>query len=148
MKVPKVVLDTDLFLGHLQDDRTPSLLRLAVQKFFCYTTVFHAIELFAAGKSEADRQAFEDSMAVVKILGLNAKNAPTFGRQFAASGKRSALATLAGGLCLESRLPLVTGRRALFRGSGVLLIPAEMLRKFETGDEILKAVAKAGRRTG
>lgn len=148
MKIPKVIIDTDLFLGHLNGDRSPSLLRIALQKFFCYTTVFQAIELFSLGRTAQDRQAIEDSMAAVKILGLNAKNAPTFGRLVSASGKRSMLATLAAGLCLESRLPLVTGRRGMFRGSGVPLIPAEMLLKFETGDEILKAVAKSGRRTG
>jgi len=138
-KGPKIVVDSDLFLGHLNTARPPSLLRLALQKFFCYTTVFHAIELFAHARSAREREAIEHSMAAVKVLGLNAKNAPMYGELMAARGKKDTLLTLAAGLCRESGLPLLTGRTKAFDGLGIHLVSSHFVREYGTGQEILKA---------
>ena len=84
MSVSKIVVHTDVFLSHLSGDRSPSLLRVAMGRFFCYTTVFQAIELFSLARSENEVRLVEDSMAAMKLLGLNPKNARTYGALLAA----------------------------------------------------------------
>ncbi|MBI1805752.1 MAG: hypothetical protein HYR76_01720 [Ignavibacteria bacterium] len=76
MSLQKIVVHTNVFLDYVvQDHKNESVLRLAMQKFFCYTTVFNAIQLFALARTEKERRVIEDSMSAMKILGLNAKNA-------------------------------------------------------------------------
>ncbi len=142
MKVPRIVVDSDLFVDHLCGGHEPSLLRLAVQRFFCYTTVFQAIELFSLGRSERELQAIEDSMASVKVLGLNAKNARLYGGLL--SGKTNVMRALVAGLCRESKLPLLTGRPGEFRSFGIQVVPARLVARYDTGQEILSAVAGTG----
>ena len=145
--IRKIVVDTDLFVDHLTTAEPPSVLRLALQKFFCYTTVFQAIELFSLARTAGEQQAMEDAMASVKVLGLNARNAPAYGALVAAHRRRSLTALLAGGLCLESKLPLLTGRPSMYRGLGILLVSGDLVRRHETGEEILKIAGRA-RRSG
>ena len=48
---------------------------------------------------------------------------------------------LIAGLCPESRLPLLTGRRAEFRGvEGLLLVPPRLVIAGLSADNILKAI--------
>ena len=144
MTAPKIVVDSDLFLSHLHGGRSPSLLRLALQRFFCYTTVFQAIELFASGRNERELKAIEDSMSSVKVLGLNAKNARLYGAVL--SEKKDLMRTLVAGLCREGKLPLLTGRPREYRGYGVRIVPAALVVKYATGHEILGAIAHGGDR--
>ena len=141
MSVPKVVIHTDIFLEHLCGNRAPSLLRQAMSKFFCYATVFHAIRLFSLARSEKEYRAIEDSMAAMKIMGLNPKQARKYGRLLASSGKVDTLNVLIAGLCLESKLPILTGKEEDFRGiRGLLVVPAALVPRYESGREILLAV--------
>ena len=142
MKVPKIVVDSDVFFDHLCGEHGPSLLRLALQRFFCYTTVFQAIELFSLGRNERELRAIEDSMASVKVLGLNAKNARLYGNLLAK--KTNVMRALVAGLCRESKLPLLTGRPGEFRGFGIQVVPVRLVARYETGQEILSAVAGTG----
>jgi hypothetical protein len=75
LSVPKIVVDTDLFVAQLTQTDSPSVLRKAMAKFFCYTTIFQAIELFAMTKSPREAEAAERAMAAVKLLGVNARGA-------------------------------------------------------------------------
>lgn len=128
MTVQKVVVHTDVFLEHLCSGQSPSVLRVALSTYFCYTTVFQAIELFSFAKTEAEFKAVEDAMASVKLLGLNPKNARRYGMLLGEDRKRDRLALLIAGLCLESKLPLLTNRRKEFAGfRGLQLIPASGL---------------------
>ena len=141
MTVPKIVIHTDVFLEHLCTTRRSSLLRQAMSKFFCYATAFQAIELFSLARSEQEVRAIEDSMAAMKILGLNPKNARKYGELLSGRVRPPLMNVLVAGLCLESRLPLLTDRRKEFRGiAGLLVVPAVFLELYETGEEILKAV--------
>ena len=140
MNTPKIVVDADIFLDHLYGAGVPSLLRLALQRFFCYTTVFQAIELFAFGKNERELRAIEDSMASVKILGLNAKNARVYGALLAK--KKNVMRTLVAGLCREGKLPLLTGRPGEYKGCGIRVVPARLVARYATGHEILDAIAR------
>jgi len=142
LRVARVVVDSDVFVDHLCGEHEPSFLRLAVQRFFCYTTVFHAIELFSLGKSEQEFRAIEDSMASVKVLGLNAKNARLYGTLL--SKKKNVLRALAAGLCRESKLPLLTGRPGEFKGFGIQVVPVKLVARYDTGQEILSAVKGTG----
>ena len=109
----KIVVDTDIFLEHLLHNdpgEGSSQLRRLMREFFCYTTVFNAIELFSLCKSEAESRSMEESLYAVKILGLNAKSARRIGALFSPGrAKRTRdMDILIAGLCRESRLPLVT----------------------------------------
>jgi predicted nucleic acid-binding protein len=121
---PKIVVDTDLLIGHVAG-KSPSMLRRFMSASFCYTTVFNAIEAFSLCRTPEETQAVEETMNALKILGLNAKSGKNIGALFASARKSRDLQILAAGVCMESRLPLVTGRPAAFRGIGGLeLIPA------------------------
>lgn len=141
MRVPKIVIHTDIFLDHLCGDRQPSTLREAIGKFFCYTTVFQAIELFSLAKTKEEMQAIEDSMAALKLLGLNAKNAKSYGELIASKMRADRWNLLTAGLCLESRLPLLTARERDFAGvKGLQIVPPTLIAKHATGGEVLKAL--------
>ena len=97
-------------------------------KFFCYTTVFQAVELFAAMRTPRERRAAEEAMSAMKILGLNPKKAPMYGALFAAHPRKRATDLLVAGLCLESGLPLLTARAQDFRGiRGLSVMPPRAL---------------------
>ena len=140
----KICIHTDVFLEHLfHEGNSPSLLRLAMQKFFCYTTVFNAIELFSLAESQKEILKIEDTMQAMKVLGLNAKNAKAYGTILATNGNLPRYNTLIAGLCLESKLPIVTSRSKEFRGMEQLhIISASLMKKYETAEEILKASRK------
>lgn len=138
MNVPKIVVHTDLFVDHLCGSRHPSLLRQAMGKFFCYTTVFQAIELFSLAESEKEREAIENSMAAMKIMGLNPKQASKYGALLNSARRLDTLNILIAGLCLESKLPILTDRKQDFKGiKGLAVVPTKLLSKFESGHEIL-----------
>ncbi len=112
-------------------------------KFFCYTTVFQAIELFSLAESENEREAIEDSMAAVKIMGLNPKRARKYGALLTSAKRLDTLNVLIAGLCLESRLPILTNRNEDFKGiRGLTVVPAKLLSKFESGHEILASARR------
>lgn len=124
--VKKVIIDTDLIVEHVTGSvgGGPSRLRRIMSQAFCYTTVFNAIEAFALCRSDVERQAIEDAMSALKILGVNARSSKSIGRS--AEGRNDAvdLQVLVAGVCRESRLPLVTGRPEKYRSmKGLELLP-------------------------
>ena len=141
MSAPRIVIHTDVFLGHLRGIRRPSVLREAMNKFFCYATVFQAIELFSLAESEKECRAIEDSMAAMKIMGLTPKQARKYGALLTSSKRLDTLNVLIAGLCLESKLPILTDRSQDFKGvKGLVVVPTRLISKFESGEEILKSV--------
>lgn len=142
MSAPKIVVHTDVFLGHLYGIRQRSVLREAMTKFFCYTTVFQAIELFAVARTDSERKAVEDSMAAMKVMGLNPKQASRYGTLLKRSERLNTLHVLVAGLCIESKLPILTDRRGDFRGiKGLTIVPTKLVRQFESGREVLVAAS-------
>ena len=100
--------------------------------FFCYTTVFNAIEAFSAARSEKEIQAVDDAMSAMKVLGLNAKSAKAIGKIFPdVNAKRQQdLPVLIAGVCRESKLPIVTMNPKRFSGIRQLrVIPAQRLAR-------------------
>jgi predicted nucleic acid-binding protein len=115
LKVRKAVLDTGLFRAHLaagRDEQTS--LRAALRTWFCYTTVFNAMELFAGAGSPRQRRAVEDVLSAVKILGMNGRNAGRFAKIAPVGRGGIPLSALIAGICIEARLPLVTDRIEAF----------------------------------
>ena len=141
MSDPKIVIHTDVFLDHLTGDKQHSVLRKAMGQFFCYTTVYQAIELFSLAKSEDEVKAIEDSMAAMKLMGLNPKNSQLYGDLISSNKKTSVWNILIAGLCLESRLPLLTDRKKDFKGiKGLTIVPTRFLHTYKSGAEIINAV--------
>ncbi len=129
----KIIVHTDVLIDFLTHrSRGRSVLRQIMSRSFCYTTVFNAIELFALARSEREKRAVAEALSSMKILGLNAKNAPAYGRLFASPRKAGTLDLLVAGLCIESKLPLVTGKASDFRGIRGLkvLTPAQLEREY------------------
>lgn len=144
MSVLKVVVHTDVLLDFLLHKRPGrSVLRLAMSKFFCYTAAFNAIQLFSMARNSREMRAVESSMAALKILGLNPKNARKHGILAAQHPAFHPLDLLVTGICLESRLPLLTGRHELFRSvENLLVIPAVLVTEGASGMEILRAARR------
>ncbi len=113
----KLVIDSDVLLGHLLAAGRSDL-RGLMQASFCYTTVFNAAELFALCTTNRQRQSVQRMLTGLKILGLNGRSGQTVGRMIRdrQSTAPAVLTALIAGLCLESGLPLVTGRPQQYRG--------------------------------
>ncbi|HTR82616.1 MAG TPA: type II toxin-antitoxin system VapC family toxin [Bacteroidota bacterium] len=141
MSTRKIVIDTGIILEHLVHDDGPSILRSAMNEYFCYTTAFNAIEVFALARSEREIQAMDDAMSAMKVLGLNSKSAKTVGAIFSrqqAAG-RNALCLLIAGVCKESKLPIVTMNPKRFSGiKGLQVIP---VRELAIGHRTVRSVS-------
>ena len=141
MSAPKIVIHTDVFLEHLYGGGQPSVLRQVMGKFFCYATVFQAIELFSLAESQRECEAIEDSMAAMRIMGLNPKQARKYGVLLTSLKRLDTLNVLIAGLCLESRLPILTDRKGDFKGiRDLVVVPTRLISRFESGQEVLNAV--------
>lgn len=114
MKLKKIVVDTDIIAEHLTTLNGESILRRLSKEYFCYTTVFNAIELFAAAASLKERRALQQSMDALKVLGINPKNAKNIATLV--SSKKKDFAVLIAGICIESNLSLVTMNPKRFAG--------------------------------
>ena len=116
MRQAKLVVHTDIILDHLTTatDKA-SVLRRTMERYFCYTTVFNAIELFSLARTSSEREAVSRSLGAMKILGLNAKRAPEYGALLAGRPGLPYIKALVAGLCIESRLPLLSFRPEEFR---------------------------------
>ena len=99
-----------------------SVLRKVMSRFFCYTTVFNAIELFSLCDSQKERLVVEDVMYSMKVLGLNGKSAKNVGEEVRQSrnGRLRDIETLVAGVCLESKLPLLTASPQRYKGIRLL----------------------------
>ncbi len=141
MSAAKVIVHTDILVDYLLHRRRgESVLRLAMKKFFCYTTVFNAIELFSLARTRRELRAVEASMSAMKILGLNPKTARMHGALLAGHAGFPPMDLLVAGICLESGLPLLTGRHPAFRAvKGLTVIPARMVMAGGRGADILRA---------
>jgi predicted nucleic acid-binding protein len=113
---PKLLVHTDVIADHLTTGRGPSLLRRAAGSALCYTTVLQAASLFAMARTTAEQRAVEECLGAFKILGINARQARAYGRLLARHPRLDPADVLAAALCLDARLPLLTGRPGLFRG--------------------------------
>jgi predicted nucleic acid-binding protein len=129
MTPQKVVVDTDVILEHLtmavsEGRGRKSVLRSAMSKFFCYTTVFNVIELFGLCENEKQSHAVESALGALKILGLNGKSGRAVGSVIHRTRTRGLrdFDALIGGICVESRLPLLTGRAKNFHGIKTLRV--------------------------
>jgi Predicted nucleic acid-binding protein, contains PIN domain len=139
VRVQKIVVDTDVLLQYLVHREGASFLRSAMNVFFCYTTVFNAIEAFSVARSEKEIQAVDNAMSAMKVLGLNAKSAKVIGKIFSStdSKKTKDLSVLIAGICRESRLPIVTMNPKRFSGIKQLqVIPAQKLAQNPMSPEI------------
>ncbi len=116
-------------------------MRQAINKFFCYATVFQAIELFSLARTKKEMAAIEDSMAAMKLLGLSPKNAKKYGELITSKSKHDRWNLLIAGLCVESRLPLLTAHRRDFAGvKGLQIVAPALIARHATGAEILRAL--------
>jgi predicted nucleic acid-binding protein len=130
MKVDKIVVGTDVLLEHTVCSTPPSLLRIAVNRYLCYTTVFNATELLAGARSAVERERMTAAMAALKVLGLHARCAPRCAALATSYPRTNVWDLLTAGLCLESRLPLLTSRERVFRRiRGLVVVPANSLRR-------------------
>jgi predicted nucleic acid-binding protein len=143
LSLQKVVVHTDVLVEYMLCRKNEiSLLRRVMGVFFCYTTVFHAIHLFSLAASEAERVEVERTLSAMKILGLNPKNARLYGDLFRRRRRTPPANLLIAGVCLESKLPLLTGRHGDFRDiEGLIVIPANVLSGLRDAGEMTRLYA-------
>ena len=129
MSARRLIVDSDIIRDHVYGRGRPSTLRMALNGWFCYTTVFNVIELFARAASRREERAIEDALSGMKLLGLNARNAKQYAMLRRTSPRAGSWALLVAGLCRETGLPLLTGRpRRYSRVRGLKMIPPAELR--------------------
>lgn len=102
----KIVVDSSIIADHLITEQNESILRGLSKEYFCYTTVFNAIELFAVSKSLKETQAIEDALSAMKVLGINSKSAKNIAAVVSSTTRD--FSALIAGVCIESKLPILT----------------------------------------
>lgn len=143
MSAAKLVVHTDILLAHLRAADHPSVLRKAMGMFFCYTTVFQAIEIFSVMRTPHERSHAEGAMSAMKLLGLNPKNAALYGGLLAAHPGRRPMDLFVCGLCMETRLPLLTGERKNFAGiRGLDVVTPGMITAGKSAADILHELGR------
>lgn len=81
------VLGEYLVAGKEED----TLLRKALSKGVCYTTMYNALELFRAAKTKEESDAVMQMLMIVRVLGFNARYAQTFSEATAEIEKKTGL---------------------------------------------------------
>lgn len=141
MSVKKIVVDASVIADHLMTAGDRSMLRQLSNEYFCYTTVFSAIELFACCRSLKETQAVQAAMDALKVLGVAPKSAKNIAA-VVSSSVTGGSAALAAGICRESKLPMVTLRPERYRGiRGVTVLSAAALtagQEFSTHTQLKK----------
>jgi len=145
--VLKIAIHTDVLLEYLvHRDRSESVLRLAMQKFFCYTTVFNAIDVFSVARTEKEHTAVEQELSAMKILGLNAKSAKRYGKWVADGLPLPKTDIFVAAICMDSRLPLLTRQPKRFSSvQQLMVVSADSVTAELTAGQILQQ-ARRGRR--
>ena len=125
MRSPKIVIDSDIILDHLTTSDSVSILRRLMAQYFCYTTVFNAVELFAGAHGLRERNAVENAMSAMKVLGISPKNAKNIAVVYR---NNASVSGLIAGIAVESGLPIVTMHPSRFRKVKALsVIPVKKL---------------------
>lgn len=133
MQFQKVVVHSDIIIDFLLHQKnSKSILRQLLQTYFCYTTVFNAIEIFSLARTKDERTNVENAMSSMKILGLNPKNSQAYGSLLAKGLNLGRMNTLIAGLCLESKLPIITNRPNEFKGVKGLVVLTPSMAGVET----------------
>lgn len=147
MSLIRVVVDSDIILDHLEGATSPSVLRRLMGLFFCYTTVFQAAEVLARARTKGEVQAMHDAMGAMKILGVNARGASRYAELLRSARTHDRWRMMIAGLCLESGLPLATGREREYRiFRQLLVLPASLITAGAAAEDILEAARSRGRR--
>jgi predicted nucleic acid-binding protein len=100
MRVRKIVVHTDVLLDHLRTNKRPSVLRVAMGRYFCYTTVFNAVELFALAGTKRERERALEAIGAIKVLGLSSRSALLVGGLVARYSRRKDNNIMIAGMCL------------------------------------------------
>jgi predicted nucleic acid-binding protein len=131
MRVRKIVVHTDVLLDHLRTNKRPSVLRVAMGRYFCYTTVFNAVELFALAGTKRERERALEAIGAIKVLGLSSRSALLVGGLVARYSRRKGNNIMIAGMCLEAGLPLLTAQPGVFAGiTGLRVVtPAQVMRR-------------------
>ena len=128
MIVKKIVVDSSIIVEHLVTTKKESILRKLSAKYFCYTTVFCAIELFAAAQSLKEKEAVQKALNALKVLGINPKSAKNIALSISSTIKD--FAALTAGICIESKLPIITLNPKRYSGvKGLTVLSAVDLLK-------------------
>jgi len=69
------LIETDILLEHLQhnDKNTFSDLEIAMTNGICFTTVINSAELYFAAINKDEKDAVDNLMKALKVLGLNSR---------------------------------------------------------------------------
>jgi len=69
------LIETDILLEHLQhnDKNTFSDLEIAMMNGICFTTVINSAELYFAAINKDEKDAVDNLMKALKVLGLNSR---------------------------------------------------------------------------
>ena len=123
MNRKKIVIDTDIVLDHLMyrgssSRERRSLLTRIMNEYFCYTTVFNAIELFSLCRRKDELETVAYVPSSLKLLGMNGKSAKNLGPLLATARKNRMrdFDALIAGVCIESRLSRLTRNPKRYKG--------------------------------
>jgi len=73
------LIETDVLSEYLMAGKdSDTILRKALLRGVCYTTMVNALELFRAASTKEERDAVMQMLMVVRVLGFNARYAQSF----------------------------------------------------------------------
>ncbi|HYM19921.1 MAG TPA: hypothetical protein VEW28_02840 [Candidatus Kapabacteria bacterium] len=107
----QLLIETDIlhdYLTHTGEE--PSVLRQALSRATCYTTMLNAMEVFALSHSTDERDAVMNMLMVVRVLGFSGRYAEGFaelGKRFHTLSQRELLVA---GMASVSKLTILTER--------------------------------------
>jgi hypothetical protein len=101
--VVQFLIETDVLTEYLiAPAGEETLLRTALAKGVCYTTMLNALELFRKAQTKSENDAIMQMLLVVRVLGFNSR----YAESFAAAGKEIENKT---GLNLSERELMIVG---------------------------------------
>lgn len=86
------LIETDVLREYLIAGKgEETLLRNALAKGVCYTTMYNALELFRAAKTKEESDAVMQMLMIVRVLGFNARYAQSFSEVTSEIEKKSGI---------------------------------------------------------
>jgi hypothetical protein len=106
---PQYLIETDVLREYLlHKGPEPSLLRQALSRGSCYTTMLNAMEVFAEMQTESGRTAATNMFMAVRVLGFSARFAEAFADLATEHSGLSQREMLVLGMALVSKLTVLS----------------------------------------
>jgi len=121
------LIETDVLREYLIAEKgVETLLRKALAKGVCYTTMYNALELFRAAHSKEESDAIMQMLMVVRVLGFNARYAQSFSEAAIEIEKKT-------GISLTNREAMIIGMAKI---SKLSILTKDFFRRYKAAEAV------------